>query len=371
MNNALVSIIIPIYNVSQYLDACVQSACNQTYSNLEIILVDDGSPDDCPTKCERWAQKDSRIRVIHKKNGGLSDARNAGLDISTGKYIYFLDSDDTIKSDLIETVVEHMDSGNDMVSFRYDILSPDGQSRTVPYAVGSFDLFEPKERMDFIIQSLLRYKIGWEAWSRMYSRALIEKYGLRFADNRLIFAEDLYFCLCYCAHAKRIKSISGSYYNYLLREDSIMGHDAQKLNIGRMNELAKAVLAHFQKWNDCDILIDIFPAIHYLIISNVMDRAMSGLTMSLKDFRDAVLNDIADKEFFKLQAEQLPRYRRYLNQTVAGSQTMESLSFVKYLLDGNYTALRIRNRMIYKFANGAKLPFWRRTTPMGCKNWKP
>ncbi|MBR2957317.1 MAG: glycosyltransferase, partial [Clostridia bacterium] len=83
MNTPLVSVIIPIYNVSDYLDACVESACRQSYANLEIILVDDGSPDDCPHKCDVWAEKDARIRVVHKPNGGLSDARNAGLDTAT------------------------------------------------------------------------------------------------------------------------------------------------------------------------------------------------------------------------------------------------------------------------------------------------
>ena len=92
---AKVSIIIPVYNVAPYLDRCVQSACNQTYRNIEIILVDDGSTDESGEMCDRWAEKDSRVRVVHKKNGGLSDARNTGLDIAHGKYILFLDSDDT------------------------------------------------------------------------------------------------------------------------------------------------------------------------------------------------------------------------------------------------------------------------------------
>ena len=93
----LISVIIPIYNVEAYLDECIASVIAQTYSNLEIILVDDGSPDNCPQMCDEWAAKDSRIRVIHKENGGLSDARNAGIDIATGEYIAFVDSDDWIE----------------------------------------------------------------------------------------------------------------------------------------------------------------------------------------------------------------------------------------------------------------------------------
>ena len=96
----LISIIIPIYKVEKFLDRCVESVVNQTYSNLEIILVDDGSPDNCPYMCDEWAEKDSRIKVIHKLNGGLSDARNEGLKSSTGKYVGFVDSDDWIAPEM-------------------------------------------------------------------------------------------------------------------------------------------------------------------------------------------------------------------------------------------------------------------------------
>ena len=90
----LISVIVPVYKVEKYLDRCVESIVNQTYRNLEIILVDDGSPDNCGAMCDVWAAKDSRIKVIHKKNGGLSDARNAGMAVSTGQYIGFVDGDD-------------------------------------------------------------------------------------------------------------------------------------------------------------------------------------------------------------------------------------------------------------------------------------
>ena len=94
--NSLISVIVPIYNVEKYLDKCVDSIINQTYKNLEIILVDDGSPDNCPQMCDDYAKKDSRIRVVHKENGGLSDARNAGMKVATGEYVSFIDSDDYI-----------------------------------------------------------------------------------------------------------------------------------------------------------------------------------------------------------------------------------------------------------------------------------
>lgn len=118
--NSLVSIIIPVYNVEQYLNRCVESAINQTYNNLEIILVDDGSPDNCPQICDDWAKKDNRIKVIHKENGGLSSARNAGINNMTGEYVYFIDSDDEINPSTIEQMFKVAKEDNcDMVMGRY------------------------------------------------------------------------------------------------------------------------------------------------------------------------------------------------------------------------------------------------------------
>jgi len=107
-----ISVIVPVYKVEAFLDRCVQSIANQSYRNLEIILVDDGSPDNCPALCDAWSERDSRIKVVHKQNGGLSDARNAGMAIATGEFMGFVDSDDWIATDMYQ----HL----------YDLLEADG-----------------------------------------------------------------------------------------------------------------------------------------------------------------------------------------------------------------------------------------------------
>ena len=119
--NDLVSVIIPVYKTEKYLDECVESIVKQTYKNLEIILVDDGSPDNSPAMCDAWAEKDSRIKVIHKPNGGAADSRNKGLEIATGKWILFMDSDDWYKTyDVIFRLVENAERENaDIVCFNY------------------------------------------------------------------------------------------------------------------------------------------------------------------------------------------------------------------------------------------------------------
>ena len=115
MDTELISVIIPVYKVEKYIERCITSVKKQSYFNIEIILVDDGSPDNCGIICDKYAETDSRIKVIHKKNGGLSDARNAGLDIATGQYICFIDSDDYIEKDTLK------DMYNNIVMTRADI----------------------------------------------------------------------------------------------------------------------------------------------------------------------------------------------------------------------------------------------------------
>lgn len=102
----LLSIIVPVYKAEKHLDRCVESILSQTYGNIELVLVDDGSPDACPAMCDSWAKRDWRVRVIHKKNNGASSARNAGLDMASGEYIGFVDADDFVEPDMYETLMK-------------------------------------------------------------------------------------------------------------------------------------------------------------------------------------------------------------------------------------------------------------------------
>ena len=115
-NLPLISVIVPVYKVEAYLDKCISSIVGQTYRNLEIILVDDGSPDNCGAICDAWAEQDSRIKVIHKENGGLSDARNAGMSAATGELLGFVDSDDHISPEMYQLLYERMIADNSDIS---------------------------------------------------------------------------------------------------------------------------------------------------------------------------------------------------------------------------------------------------------------
>ena len=344
-----VSVIVPVYNVSEYLEACIESVLAQTFTDFELILVDDGSSDNCGAICDEYATKDGRIVVIHQQNGGLSAARNAGLDAATGKYIYFLDSDDSIKPNLMEVVVPYFEDGMDLVVFNHERVELNGLRIPCIHELGTYALSE-ENRVSFYNKILLSYGIGWEAWNRMFRRDFIETFHLRFADNRRIFAEDLYFSVCYCAHVQRIISIPQSLYCYTVREDSIMRQNKNVLNVGRMNELGKAVLQHFQEHADCTALLEAFPAIHYLIVDNLAVKSMR-IAPSLVEYRERFRNDFSDWAFYKKVMRELLKNPKHLYGQCSMSRLAERLSIVQYLLDGNYTTLRIRNKLIYAFAN--------------------
>ena len=339
-----ISIIIPIYKVEKYLKRCVDSVLAQTFTDLEIILVDDGSTDESGAKCDAWGEKDYRIKVVHKMNGGLSSARNAGLDIATGSYIYFLDSDDYIEETLLEKVLPYMRKNYDLVSFCYYDVYENGEKHPVAQPLyGSFVYDKMPDEIDFLIRVLLKGRIGWGAWSRIYRRDIVEKYNLRFADNRKIFAEDLYFCLCYCSHAKKVLSTDMVLYYYRKRQDSIMGQQGADLNIGRMNELGKEVLKHYSKHDDCIELINIFPAIHFMIISNVLESYQTHMQLPLKRLRESVLQDIQDYDFFKEQMEGLKSYKNILYSAYTSRTNCEEMfNIIQYILNGRYLCAKIR-----------------------------
>ena len=337
----LVSIIIPVYNVEAYLDRAVLSACNQTYRNTEIILVDDGSTDRSGEICDMWQKKDSRIRVIHKENGGLSSARNAGLDIATGDYIYFLDSDDYIKDNLLATVVPYLDNGIQLVSFNYYCVNGNEQKAN-SFQYRRYSIHSGEDRLNFIIGKVCNYAIGWEAWSRIFVKKIIDEHNLRFADNRKIFAEDLYFLLCYTAHIEQIVCIRDVLYFYEIRENSIMGNDLKKNNLGRFSLLAEAVYEHY-KQSSCEYLLQNFPLIHWAVIKPEISRRFNacGVQKLPEDIRGVVPNDI----FFKSnlsKAKKMFALLKYMHRT----EVMQNKALVNYVLKGNSLKYRISSRII-------------------------
>ena len=211
----LISIIVPVYNVGQLLNECVGSLIKQTYDNLEIILVDDGSPDECPKICDEWAKRDERIKVIHKQNGGLPDARNAGLAIATGDYIAFVDCDDWVEKTYIEDLYKALkDTDSDISVCGIKMQWDDGKSMTLT-GKGCFVL-DNKQAFESIITE---EKLNQVVWNKLYKREIIQ--GIDFSVGK--FHEDVFWSYQVIAKAKKVAVIDELLYIYRQRTQSMMG----------------------------------------------------------------------------------------------------------------------------------------------------
>ena len=229
-----ISVIIPVYNVEQYLRECLDSVVNQTFRDLEIICVNDGSTDGSPAILEEYAAKDSRIRIVNKENGGLSDARNAGLSIASGEYIQFVDSDDYLDLNACQTLYSKaIESKSDMVMFLFNCFGifEKRSSESVSYF--------PAELTDDLEKIQYEYSNWQTAWSNLFRRDFIEQNGLRFHKG-LIF-EDLPFITKASLLANKIVIVPLPLYYYRQREGSIMRDKQQKSFLSRSLSYKKMI----------------------------------------------------------------------------------------------------------------------------------
>lgn len=217
-----VSIIVPIYNVEQYLARCMNSLLNQTLSDIEIIMVDDESPDNCPAMCDEYARQDSRVKVIHKKNEGLGFARNSGLEIASGEYVAFVDSDDFVENEMYKELYNEANSKKlEAVFCNYYFYKKKGNTKVIndvlknEYCVNSEEIFnfilnmigsEPTSKED--------RKYTMSVWHGIYSNSIIQQYKVLFPSERQIISEDIIFHINFLYHTKKIGYINTNYYYY-------------------------------------------------------------------------------------------------------------------------------------------------------------
>lgn len=226
MNGKLVSIVIPVYNVEMYLEQCINSVIFQTYKNIEVILVDDGSTDDSGTICDRYTEKDNRVTVIHKNNGGLSSARNAGIEKSEGNYIYFLDSDDYIAEDTIAKYVQYLEQfGADVIqgslcNFYDNVAGLTAINRDNLQV----ELFHTEQALKMM---MLDHKLGHNAAGSLYKAKLYNK--IRFPEG--VLYEDLATTFYVIKEADKILYCDDKRYYYRKREGSIMNSPVKEKNM--------------------------------------------------------------------------------------------------------------------------------------------
>ena len=226
----LVSVIIPVYNVELYLHKCIDSVLNQTLRQIEVILVDDGSPDGSPAICDEYALKDARIKVIHKENEGLGYARNSGIEVATGEYITFLDSDDYLSENTLEVLYTYAKNNNlDIVrAARNQFHEEDKFSHWIKDS--KLKIYEGKDILKKIAlcyfsqpngSSDAALNLEGSAWGALYHRELFNQHGVRFVSERDLVSEDFVFnyeCACI---ANRIGKIKDTLYHYRINPKSL------------------------------------------------------------------------------------------------------------------------------------------------------
>lgn len=223
-----ISIIVPVYKVEKYLNKCVDSLICQTYQNLEIILVDDGSPDNCPKICDEYAKKDSRVKVVHKENGGLSDARNAGMKEITGEYVSFIDSDDYVSIDFFESLFNVMNKTQSDIVECSVLKVYEGRENDRSETNSNTEEVKVFNTEDALKNLILDVLFRQHVWNKLYKASVVK--DILFEKGKL--NEDEFWTYQVFGNAKKVARYEKSMYFYLQRQGSIManGYSLKRLD---------------------------------------------------------------------------------------------------------------------------------------------
>lgn len=273
-----ISVIVPVYNVEKYLRRCVDSILAQTFTDFELILVDDGSPDNCGKICDEYANKDGRVHVIHKKNSGVSNSRNVALDVATGQYVCFCDSDDYVKNDYLETLLNTLVATNsDCVSCNCTLVNDMEENRVLNWNVAEYQLDDTTKKQQFIKDVVLKNKIIWAMWCRIFKKSIIDDYNIRVCESCENFAEDLGFFLMYYVHCEKAVHIDYAGYYYYQRSDSMMATTVDDVKLNALNEVSYAFYNHLSEYKTLSLIVRNYSSIHFWIMNNQYQRVV-GVT---------------------------------------------------------------------------------------------
>lgn len=303
-----VSIIVPVYNVEKYLDRCMQSLLNQTLHDIEIIMVDDGSPDNCPVMCDGYAKKDSRVKVIHKKNAGLGFARNSGMDIAIGEYIAFLDSDDYVENTMYEKLYKKVIVDNLDACF-CNIKNFNKDGKVIPIVnLTNKDVFFTRLDIDELACHVLaapiskKYlvEIPMAAWNGIYRRPLLEKFHLRFRSEREFVSEDVMFHADSMKYYNRIEWVKEPLVYHYVDNTSSLTHkfnlEKCKAILNMAYTLKKVVSKNYKRVNYVPCLDGYFinafsnTLFQICVMKKGFKKRVSYIKSFTKDFKTAIGN---------------------------------------------------------------------------------
>lgn len=288
LNEELISVIVPIYNVEKYIKKCVDSIINQEYKNLEIILVDDGSPDKCGKICDEYSKIDSRIKVIHKQNGGLSDARNAGIEYSNGEYIVCVDGDDYIERDMISFLYSNIKKYNaDMAvcGYSYDY---DGKiKRKKEHSSEKIEVLSTEQAVEKMLDS--KSLFGWIAWNKLYRKKIFS--NVMYPKGKLY--EDMATTYKLVCNSKNIVYSEKSKYNYVIRQGSIIRtYKYEEKELDRI-EIAKEMYTFLlNKYSNLKNKLDIFLVSQYVDVVNYIIKANDYDEKVIKETKNIIRKNL-------------------------------------------------------------------------------
>lgn len=289
MNVPKISIIVPIYNVEKYIHRCLDSLLNQTLKDIEIILVDDGSPDSCPQICDAFATQDERVKVIHKKNEGLGFARNSGLTVAQGKFIAFVDSDDFVKYDMFEKLYNEANQQQlDVLFCNFLRFNSKHQSKEVREVNQDFFLTTKDDIFEFLLDMIGTVpecaddrKYSMSVWHGIYSNEIFKTFNISFPSERNMISEDVIFHINYLSKCNRIGYTKECYYYYCENEGSLSSSY-------KKDRLEKYTILHKEILN---LLGVIYPLKKAHFVERV-DRLFIGYIRFLIIFYDVSLEEI-------------------------------------------------------------------------------
>jgi glycosyltransferase involved in cell wall biosynthesis len=319
----LISVVIPVYNVEKYLNRCVSSVVNQTYSNLEIILVDDGSPDNCPQMCDDWAKKDCRIKVIHKGNAGLGMARNTGIEIATGDYICFFDSDDYVDITTLEKCYNvAKEEKVDIVLFGKKTLDKNGKVivETIPEAEKkryAGDEIQKRILPDLIENSskdVIVKKLVFSACICLFSMPLIKKTNWRFVSERQIISEDCYSLMYLYKYVSSVAILSEPLYYYCENQASLT-HVYREDRFEKCKHFYSEAIKLADDHGYCE---EVYKRISGLFISFSLAamKMIVSSNMTSKEQRKAIFSIVKDESIQKASIRASRNYRSKLKRLI-------------------------------------------------------
>lgn len=347
-----VSVIVPVYNVEKYLCRCIDSILAQTFTDFELLLVDDGSPDNCPAICDEYAQKDARIQVIHKENSGVSMARNAALEIATGEFLTFCDSDDYWKPQWLEWLISQMHQNDaDVVIGNYIKTDDSGQTDHYQstHKTGCTVFSSQTDRISYIIQQLLCGFYGWEIWTRLFRTDIIQNNCIRFCTTCGNFAEDLEFVLEYMLFTRSVYSGDYAGYCYCQRSDSMMSCSRHAVKLNEVNEVSYCFWVRFCQVISDQRYIRQYPIIHFLILANQYKKMLSKDGMhNLPE----EIKKISKHKWYRKETKQIFLCYKSLKRYLGKNTALRIFLFAHYCLHCNWKWYAIESAVLYKWILG-------------------